>query len=54
MQEKSNQTEISEAEKQESELTRDSARDSALEKLRDLRRPFPRAFVFDRDEANAR
>jgi antitoxin MazE len=54
MQEKAKQIEISGAEKRESEITRDSTRESGLEKLRRLHRPFPPGFVFDRDEANAR
>jgi antitoxin MazE len=36
------------------EVERDSSRDAALARLRDLRRPLPPGFRFDRDEANER
>jgi len=36
------------------EVRRDPARQRALTRLRKLRRPLPRGFVFDRAEANAR
>ena len=32
------------------EVSRDQSRQRALENLRKLRRPFPKGFVFDRDE----
>jgi antitoxin MazE len=32
------------------EVSRDESRQRALENLRKLRRPFPKGFVFDRDE----
>ena len=40
--------------KREFEVDRDRRRQKALEGLRKLRRPFPPAFKFDREEANAR
>ena len=36
------------------EVTRDTARDDALARMRALRTPLPKGFRFDRDEANAR
>jgi antitoxin MazE len=36
------------------EVRRDLARQQALDRLRQLRRPLPAGFVFDRAEANAR
>jgi antitoxin MazE len=36
------------------EVRRDRSRERALARLRKLRRPLPRGFVFDRVEANAR
>ena len=36
------------------EISRDQGRERALARLRKLRRPLPRGFVFDRTEANAR
>jgi len=36
------------------EVDRDASRDRALERLRALRKPLPKGFRFDRDEANAR
>jgi antitoxin MazE len=36
------------------QLERDSSRERALARLRELRRPLPKGFRFDRDEANAR
>ena len=36
------------------EIARDDAREQALAKLRALRRPLPKGFRFDRDEANER
>jgi antitoxin MazE len=36
------------------EITRDDSRARALERLRALRRPLPKGFRFDRDEANER
>lgn len=38
----------------EFEVQRDRQREDALTKLRELRRPLPPGFVFDRDDANAR
>jgi len=35
-------------------VRRDPSRQKALAQLRKLRRPLPRGFVFDREEANAR
>ena len=35
-------------------VSRDPSRQKALARLRKLRRPLPRGFVFDREEANAR
>ena len=36
------------------EVGRDRSREQALRRLRALRKPLPRGFRFDRDEANAR
>ena len=36
------------------EVGRDSSRERALARLRALRKPLPKGFRFDRDEANAR
>jgi antitoxin MazE len=36
------------------EVQRDRSREDALTRLRNLRRPLPAGFIFDRDEANAR
>jgi antitoxin MazE len=36
------------------EIKRDRAREIALEKIRQLQRPMPKGFKFNRDEANER
>lgn len=36
------------------EVGRDRSRERALERLRKLKKPLPKGFRFDRDEANAR
>jgi len=36
------------------EVSRDKSRQSALERIRKLRRPLPKGFSFDREEANER
>jgi antitoxin MazE len=36
------------------EVRRDHSREQALERLRALKKPLPKGFRFDRDEANAR
>jgi antitoxin MazE len=36
------------------EIAPDRSREQALERLRNLKKPLPRGFRFDRDEANAR
>ncbi len=36
------------------DVSRDQSRQRALDTLRKLSRPFPRGFVFDREEANER
>ena len=36
------------------EVERDRSRERALERLRALKKPLPKGFRFDRDEANAR
>jgi antitoxin MazE len=36
------------------EVGRDRSREQALERLRKLKKPLPKGFRFDRDEANAR
>jgi antitoxin MazE len=36
------------------EVQRDRSREDALTRLRNLRRPLPAGFIFDRDEANVR
>jgi antitoxin MazE len=46
--------EIRIAGEREFEVTRDSARERALKRLRQLRRPLPAGFVFERDDANVR
>jgi len=38
----------------EFEVALDKSREEALERLRELRRPLPAGFRFDREEANAR
>jgi antitoxin MazE len=48
------QIEIKIAEARKFEVRRDPARQRALDRLRNLRRPLPAGFVFDRAEANAR
>ncbi|MBB6143500.1 antitoxin MazE [Silvibacterium bohemicum] len=48
------QIEIRVAGEREFEVSRDETRERALAKLRELRRPFPPDFKFDREEANAR
>lgn len=35
-------------------VERDKSRERAIARLRDLKRPLPKGFRFDRDEANAR
>ena len=44
------QIEVRVAGSRELEVGRDESRQRALENLRKLRRPFPKGFVFDRDE----
>jgi antitoxin MazE len=46
--------EIRIAREREFAVSRDQTRPKALARLRKLRRPLPRGFVFDREEANAR
>jgi antitoxin MazE len=46
--------EIRVADKRTFEISRDTARQQALARLRKLSRPLPAGFVFDREEANAR
>lgn len=46
--------EISVAGARRFEVGLDRSREQALERLRALRKPLPRGFRFDRDEANAR
>jgi len=36
------------------DVARDHGRDRALQRIRELRRPLPAGWSFDRDEANAR
>jgi len=36
------------------EVGRDHSREQALERLRNLKKPLPKGFRFDRDEANVR
>lgn len=48
------QIEIKIASTREFEVRRDRSREKALARLRQLRRPLPAGFVFDREEANAR
>ena len=38
----------------EFEVSRDRSKETALARLRQLRRPLPAGFTFDRDEANER
>lgn len=38
----------------EFEVSRDRSREKAIERLRQLRRPLPAGFTFQRDEANER
>lgn len=38
----------------EFEISRDRSRELALRRLRKLRRPLPKGFTFDREEANER
>jgi antitoxin MazE len=40
--------------KREFRVERDTSRERALARLRALRKPLPKGFRFDRDEANAR
>jgi len=42
------------AQKRRFEIARDRSREEALARLRMLRRPLPKGFKFDRDEANER
>ena len=46
--------EITIAGKRDFEVTRDRSREEALETIRQLARPFPPGFKFDREEANER
>jgi antitoxin MazE len=46
--------EIRIAAEREFEVARDTGRERALSRLRQLRRPLPAGFVFERDDANAR
>ena len=48
------QIEIRIANAREFEVRRDPSREKALARLRRLRRPLPRGFVFDRADAHAR
>lgn len=48
------QIEIRVAGKREFEIVRDRSAEKALERIRQLRRPLPRGFKFDRREANER
>jgi antitoxin MazE len=48
------QIQIRIANAREFEVRRDPSREKALARLRRLRRPLPRGFVFDRADANAR
>jgi len=48
------QIEIRVADDRVFEVSRDRSREKALARLRKLRRPLPKEFVFDRDDANAR
>jgi len=48
------QIEIRVADDRVFEVSRDRSREKALARLRKLRRPLPKGFVFDRDDANAR
>ena len=48
------QIEIRVAGKREFEIARDRSAEKALERIRQLRRPLPHGFKFDRREANER
>jgi antitoxin MazE len=48
------QIEIHIVEKRRFEVSRDSSRQRAIERLRKLRRPLPQGFIFDREEVNER
>lgn len=48
------QIEICVAGARQFEVSRDRSRDAALARLRSLRRPLPKGFRFDRDEAHER
>lgn len=48
------QVEIRIAGAREFEVRRDRTREKALERLRQLRRPLPAGFTFEREEANER
>jgi antitoxin MazE len=48
------QIEIRVAGSRELEVGRDQSRQRALDNLRKLRRPFPKGFIFDREEAHER
>ena len=48
------QIEIRIAGDREFEVSRDQSKQKALERLRRLRRPLPRGFTFDRQDANER
>jgi antitoxin MazE len=48
------QIEIRVAGRREFEIARDRSVEKALERIRRLRRPLPRGFKFDRQEANER
>jgi antitoxin MazE len=48
------QIEVCVAGAREFEIDRDRSREQALERLRQLRRPLPAGFKFDREEANER
>ena len=48
------QIEVRVAGSREFEIDRDRSREKALERLRQLRRPLPAGFKFDREEANER
>jgi antitoxin MazE len=48
------QIEIRIAGSREFEIARDRSVEKALERIRELRRPLPRGFKFDRQEANER
>jgi antitoxin MazE len=48
------QIEIRIAGEREFEISRDRRRENAIERLRQLRRPLPAGFTFDRNSANER